>query len=225
MKKKCFMVVFIAIIGIIVLDSTLAIVNKTSPIIKIRYVYNNEISHIDKGVFFDTYYCSDNSKKKILKTNKYDCINKKQQENLEEKTTISSTTSTINKKTSTTKTTTKTSIVKSKKKEHIASLLEKKYIELGYIEKEELNKINVLEIYEDGYYKSNPEEKYYQIKFVYECKNKTNDCINYKIESSHNNLPCSLIWLIMKDNKIIQLKRGITININSDYVRSSLIIE
>lgn len=74
MKKKIIIITLCSIIGLIFLDFIVALLFNNSPIIKIRYYYNGGSTvYKDKGIFTNTYKCSDGKTKTVLKTTKYVC--------------------------------------------------------------------------------------------------------------------------------------------------------
>ena len=73
-KKKIVIISLCSIIGLIFLDFIIALSFNNSPIIKIRDNYNGGSTvYKDKGIFTNTYKCSDGKTKTVLKTNKYVC--------------------------------------------------------------------------------------------------------------------------------------------------------
>ncbi len=76
-KKKIVIISLCSIIGLIFLDFIIALSFNNSPIIKIRD-YNNGGSTVykDKGIFTNTYKCSDGKTKTVLKTTKNVCTMK-----------------------------------------------------------------------------------------------------------------------------------------------------
>ena len=74
MKKKIIIITLCSIIGLIFLDFIVALLFNASPIIKIRDNYNGDSTvYKDKGIFTNTYKCSDGKTKTVLKTTKYVC--------------------------------------------------------------------------------------------------------------------------------------------------------
>ena len=68
MKRKKIIITLCSIIFLIFLDFTVALLFNSSPVIKIRDYYNNgTIVYKDKGIFTNTYKCSDNKIKTVLK--------------------------------------------------------------------------------------------------------------------------------------------------------------
>ena len=72
-KKKILIITFCSIIGLIFLDFIIALSFNNSPIIKIRDYYNGSTIYKDKGIFTNTYKCSDGKTKTVLKVTKYVC--------------------------------------------------------------------------------------------------------------------------------------------------------
>ena len=73
-KKKIVIISLCSIIGLIFLDFIIAISFNNSPIIKIRDYYDGDSTvYKDKGIFTNTYKCSDGKTKTVLKTDKYGC--------------------------------------------------------------------------------------------------------------------------------------------------------
>ena len=73
-KKKIIIITLCSIISLIFLDFIFAILFNNSPIIKIRDYYNGGFTvYNDKGIFTNTYKCSDGKTKTVLKTDKYGC--------------------------------------------------------------------------------------------------------------------------------------------------------
>ena len=73
-KKKILIITLCSIIGLIFLDFIIALSFNNSPIIKIRDNYNGSATvYKDKGIFTNTYKCSDGKTKTVLKTTKYVC--------------------------------------------------------------------------------------------------------------------------------------------------------
>ena len=73
-KKKILIITLCSIIGLILLDFIIALSFNNSPIIKIRDYYNGGSTvYKDKGIFTNTYKCSDGKTKTVLKTTKYVC--------------------------------------------------------------------------------------------------------------------------------------------------------
>ncbi len=81
MKKKKIIIILCSMIGLIFLDFIVALSFNNSPIIKIRD-YNNDsfVVYKDKGIFTNTYKCSDGKTKTVLKTSKYVCSIKNNKE-------------------------------------------------------------------------------------------------------------------------------------------------
>lgn len=74
MKKEKIIIILCSIIGLIFLDFILALSFNNSPIIKIRDYYNGGSTvYKDKGIFTNTYKCSDGKTKTVLKTTKFVC--------------------------------------------------------------------------------------------------------------------------------------------------------
>ncbi len=74
-KKKIVIISLCSIIGLIFLDFIIALSFNNSPIIKIRDYYDGGVAvYIDKGIFTNTYKCSDGKTKTVLKTTKYVCL-------------------------------------------------------------------------------------------------------------------------------------------------------
>ena len=73
-KKKILIITLCSIIGLIFLDFIIALSFNNSPIIKIRDYYDGGVTvYIDKGIFTNTYKCSDGKTKTVLKVTKYVC--------------------------------------------------------------------------------------------------------------------------------------------------------
>ena len=73
-KKKILIITLCSIIGLICLDFIIALSFNNSPIIKIRDYYNGGSTvYKDKGIFTNTYKCSDGKTKTVLKVTKYVC--------------------------------------------------------------------------------------------------------------------------------------------------------
>lgn len=73
-KKKIVIISLCSIIGLIFLDFIIALAFNNSPIIKIRDYYDGGATvYKDKGIFTNTYKCSNGKTKTVLKTNKYVC--------------------------------------------------------------------------------------------------------------------------------------------------------
>ena len=89
MKKKIIIITLCSIIGLIFLDFIVALLFNNSPIIKIRYYYNGGSTvYKDKGIFTNTYKCSDGKTKTVLKTTKYVCPMKDIEKDIKETITI-----------------------------------------------------------------------------------------------------------------------------------------
>ena len=89
-KKKIIIITLCSIISLIFLDFIFAISFNNSPIIKIRDYYNGGFTvYNDKGIFTNTYKCSDGKTKTVLKTTKYVCpMKNSKEENKKETITI-----------------------------------------------------------------------------------------------------------------------------------------
>ena len=73
-KKKIIIISLCSMIGLIFLDFIIALSFNNSPIIKFRdYFDGGSTVYIDKGLFTNTYKCSDGKTKTVLKTTKYVC--------------------------------------------------------------------------------------------------------------------------------------------------------
>ena len=73
-QKKRIIILLCFIVGLIFLDFIVALSFNNSPIIKIRDYYNGDATvYKDKGIFTNTYKCSDGKTKTVLKTTKYVC--------------------------------------------------------------------------------------------------------------------------------------------------------
>ena len=73
-NKKIIIITLCSIIGLIFLDFIVALSFNNSPIIKTRDYYNTGSTvYKDKGIFTNTYKCSDGKTKTVLKTAKYVC--------------------------------------------------------------------------------------------------------------------------------------------------------
>lgn len=73
-RKKIIIIILCSIVGLIFLDFIVALSFNNSPIIKIRDYYNGGSTvYKDKGIFTNTYKCSDGKTKTVLKTTKYGC--------------------------------------------------------------------------------------------------------------------------------------------------------
>ena len=89
MKKKIIIITLCSIIGLIFLDFIVALLFNNSPIIKIRDYYNGGSTvYKDKGIFTNTYKCSDGKIKTVLKTTKYICPMKDIEKDIKEAITI-----------------------------------------------------------------------------------------------------------------------------------------
>ena len=74
MKKKIIIITLCSIIGLTFLDFIIALSFNNSPIIKIRDYYDDGATvYKDKGIFTNTYKCSDGKTKTVLKVTKYVC--------------------------------------------------------------------------------------------------------------------------------------------------------
>ena len=88
-KKKILIITLCSIIGLIFLDFIIALSFNNSPIIKIRDYYNDGSTiYKDKGIFTNTYKCSDGKTKTVLKTTKYICPMKDIEKDIKEAITI-----------------------------------------------------------------------------------------------------------------------------------------
>lgn len=73
-QKKRIIIILCSIVGLIFLDFIVALSFNNSPIIKIRdYCNDGSTVYKDKGIFTNTYKCSDGKTKTVLKTTKYVC--------------------------------------------------------------------------------------------------------------------------------------------------------
>ncbi len=73
-KEKIVIISLCSIIDLIFLDFIIALSLSISPIIKFRdYFDGGSTVYIDKGIFTNTYKCSDGKTKTVLKTTKYVC--------------------------------------------------------------------------------------------------------------------------------------------------------
>ena len=89
MKKKIIIITLCSIIGLIFLDFIAALLFNNSPIIKIRDYYNSGSTvYKDKGIFTNTYKCSDGKTKTVLKTTKYVCPMKDIEKDIKEAITV-----------------------------------------------------------------------------------------------------------------------------------------
>ena len=89
MKKKIIIITLCSIIGLIFLDFIVALLFNNSPIIKIRDYYNGSSNvYKDKGIFTNTYKCSDGKTKTVLKTTKYVCPMKDIEKDIKEAITV-----------------------------------------------------------------------------------------------------------------------------------------
>ena len=89
MQKKIIIITLCSIIGLIFLDFIVALLFNNSPIIKIRDYYNGGSTvYKDKGIFTNTYKCSDGKTKTVLKTTKYVCPMKDIEKDIKEAITI-----------------------------------------------------------------------------------------------------------------------------------------
>lgn len=80
-KKKIIIISLCSMIGLIFLDFIIALSFNNSPIIKFRdYFDGGSTIYIDKGLFTNTYKCSDGKTKTVLKTTKYVCLMKDSKE-------------------------------------------------------------------------------------------------------------------------------------------------
>lgn len=88
-KKKILIITLCSIIGLIFLDFIIALSFNNSPIIKIRDYYNGGSTvYKDKGIFTNTYKCSDGKTKTVLKVTKYVCPINDIEKDIEEAITI-----------------------------------------------------------------------------------------------------------------------------------------
>ena len=88
-KKKTIITTLFSIIGLIFLDFVVALLFNNSPIIKIRDYYNGGSTvYKDKGIFTNTYKCSDGKTKTVLKVTKYVCPINDIEKDLKEEITI-----------------------------------------------------------------------------------------------------------------------------------------
>ena len=88
-KKKILIITLCSIICLIFLDFIIALSFNNSPIIKIRDYYNGGSTvYKDKGIFTNTYKCSDGKTKTVLKTTKYVCPMKDIEKDIKEAITI-----------------------------------------------------------------------------------------------------------------------------------------
>ena len=73
-EEKIVIITLCFIVGFIFLDFIIALSFNNSPIIIIRDYYNGGSTiYKDKGIFTNTYKCSDSKTKTVLKTTKYSC--------------------------------------------------------------------------------------------------------------------------------------------------------
>ncbi len=200
MKKglKIFIFVLIMLLIILVGDTIYAYINKSVPVIHLKDKSNN----VDKGIFFDVYYCDDKENKIVGKFSKFEC-------------------SVDDEKKEEVPTTTTTKKVSARKKAFSEEILNK-YTEYGNVDKDNLKSFEIKEILMDGYYASKAEEKYYQVRFNYECKDGTRSCVSLQIETDYVSFNeydgYYNLWVLAKNDKVLKFKTGISININSDYV-------
>ena len=88
-KKKILIITLCSIIGLIFLDFIIALSLSISPIIKFRDNFDGGSTvYIDKGIFTNTYKCSDGKTKTVLKTTKYVCPMKDIEKDIKEAITI-----------------------------------------------------------------------------------------------------------------------------------------
>ena len=88
-KEKIIIITLCFIIVLIFLDFIIALSFNNSPIIKIRDYYNGGSTvYKDKGIFTNTYKCSDGKTKTVLKTTKYVCPMKDIEKDIKEAITI-----------------------------------------------------------------------------------------------------------------------------------------
>ena len=76
MKKtiKIIVIVIVTLLILLVIDTIQAKVFNNSTVIKITEEYNGgTLTKLDKGVFVDTYFCSNGAKKTVFKWEKYTC--------------------------------------------------------------------------------------------------------------------------------------------------------
>ena len=73
-KEKIVIISLCSVIGLMFLDFIIVLSFNNSPIIKFRdYFDGGSTVYIDKGIFTNTYKCSDGKTKTVLKTTKYVC--------------------------------------------------------------------------------------------------------------------------------------------------------
>ena len=88
-KKKIVIITLCSIIGLMFLDFIIALSFNNSPIIKFRDYFNGGSTvYIDKGIFTNTYKCSDSKTKTVLKTTKYVCPVKDIEKDIKEAITV-----------------------------------------------------------------------------------------------------------------------------------------
>lgn len=198
--KICLMVLLI-MLCFIVGDTIYSVISNSIPIIHFKDKTNN----IDRGIFFDVYHCDDKENKIVGKFSKYEC-------SVDDKVTEQTTTITTTNKIST------------RKKKFSEEILNK-YTEYGNVDKENLKSFEIIDILNYGYYASNPDEVYYQVRFNYECKDDTKSCVSLKIKNDYlyfNEYDGYYnLWLIAKNEKVIKFITGVSINMNSNFVFES----
>lgn len=206
MKKVLKIFIFVLIILLIILigDSIYAYVSKSTPMIHLKDKSNN----VDKGIFFDVYHCDDKENEIVGKLSKFECL-----VDDEKKEEVPTTT---------------TKKVSARKKAFSEEIL-KKYTEYGNVDKNNLKSFDIIDILMDGYYASKSEEKYYQVSFNYECNDGTRSCVSLKIGdesiylNEYDGFYC--LWVLAKNDKVLKFMTGVSININSNFVFESELVE
>lgn len=197
--KKIVILMLIVLLLILVGDSMYAYINNSTPIIHLKDTSKN----IDEGIFFNVYHCGNKENKIVGKLSKYECS--------------------VDDKDNKEKTTTTTTKINERKKTFSEEILNE-YIEYGNVDKDNLKSFDITKILSYGYYASKPDEIYYQVEFKYECKDRTDKCVNLRIDWDgdydvlYHDDGIQIIWIIAKNDKVIKFMNGVTVNINSNFI-------
>jgi len=117
----------------------------------------------------------------------------------------------------------------SSEKQALMDMITEKYKELGYMDQENIETFEILDIVEYGYYQSMPEIKYYQVNFNYTCKDKTENCITYKGDygnTKDKNIGYkSAVFVALNNGEFVKFQKGESHKPDSGFIETLDIIK
>lgn len=114
----------------------------------------------------------------------------------------------------------------SETEKNIINLVQTKAKELDYMDENNMKFFEVTDVWGYGYFESKRDIRYVQVNFNFECKDGTNSCITIPGSSYADDVvdfSAMFVEIDLNDDQYLEFCRGISVNINSDFVQENKI--